>query len=81
MPTINPWTYPTDPKFDRVAYLPGRQLHALEYQVEMIDSEGNPYWKTEDISTVVPDTSVKEFLEQMRDCYEEHSCIPSNDRI
>ena len=41
MPTINPWTYPTNPKFDRVAYLPGRQLHALEYQVEMIDSEGN----------------------------------------
>jgi len=66
-----------NPKFDRVAYLPGRQLHALEYQVEMIDFEGNPYWKTEDISTVLPDTSVKQFLEQMQDYYEKHSCTKS----
>jgi len=74
MPTISPWVYPMNPKFDRVAYLPGRQLHALEYQVEMIDSKGNPYWKTEDTSTVLPDTSVKQFLEQMQDYYEKHSC-------
>jgi len=77
MPTITPWVYPMNPKFDRVAYLPGRQLHTLEYQVEMIDFEGNPYWKTEDISTVLPDTSVKQFLEQMQDYYEKHSCTKS----
>ena len=74
MPVIQPWTYPLSPKFDRVTYLPGKKLHALEYQVEMIDSEGNSYWKTEDTSTVIPETSVKDFLEQMRNCYEEHSC-------
>tara|TARA_B100000287_G_scaffold213808_1_gene201776 strand:+ start:457 stop:699 length:243 start_codon:yes stop_codon:yes gene_type:complete len=77
MSAIQPWTYPLSPEFDRVTYLPGKKLHALEYQVEMIDSEGNSYWKTEDTSTVVPETSVKEFLEQMKDCYEEHSCTKS----
>ena len=74
MPVIQPWTYPLSPEFDRVTYLPGKKLHALEYQVQMIDAQGNSYWKTEDTSTVIPETSVKDFLEQMRNCYEDHSC-------
>ena len=77
MPVIQPWTYPLSPEFDRVTYLPGKKLHALEYQVQMIDAEGNSYWKTEDTSTVIPETSVKDFLEQMRNCYEDHSCTKS----
>ena len=77
MPVIQPWTYPLSPEFDRVTYLPGKKLHALEYQVQMIDAEGNSYWKTEDTSTVIPETSVKDFLEQMKNCYEDHSCTKS----
>ena len=40
----------------------------------MIDAEGNVYWKTVDSTTLGGATSVKEFLEQMKDFYESKSC-------
>jgi hypothetical protein len=40
----------------------------------MIDAEGNVYWKTVDSTTLGGATSVKEFLEQIKDFYESKSC-------
>ena len=40
----------------------------------MIDAEGNVYWKTVDSTTIGGATSVKEFLEQIKDFYESKSC-------
>ena len=39
----------------------------------MIDAEGNVYWKTVDSTTLSGATSVKEFLEQIKDFYESKS--------
>ena len=39
----------------------------------MIDAEGNVYWKTVDSTTLGGATSVKEFLEQIKDFYESKS--------
>ena len=75
MPSIQPWLYPNNPLcVDRVTYTPTRSAHILEYQEEMIDAEGNVYWKTVDSTTFRGSTSVKEFLEQMKDFYESKSC-------
>ena len=74
MANIQPWLYPPHPSPDRVAYTPTRSAHILEYQEEMIDAEGNVYWKTVDSTTFGGSTSVKEFLEQMKDYYETKSC-------
>ena len=75
MPSIQPWLYPNNPlSVDRVTYTPTRSAHILEYQEEMIDAEGNVYWKTVDSTTLSGATSVKEFLEQIKDFYESKSC-------
>ena len=69
MPKIQPWCWPTDYTYDRVIYIPGRRAHLLEYQEELIDSEGNTYWKTTDTTSADHRSSVKEFLEQMIEYY------------
>ena len=74
MTTIQPWLYPNNPSVDRIVYIPLQSAHILEYQEEMIDAEGNVYWKTVDSTTIGGVTSVKEFLEQMKDFYESKSC-------
>ena len=74
MANIQPWLYPNNPSVDRIMYIPTRSAHILEYQEEMIDAEGNVYWKTVDSTTFGGSTSVKEFLEQMKDFYESKSC-------
>ena len=74
MTTIQPWLYPNTPSVDRIVYIPLQSAHILEYQEEMIDAEGNVYWKTVDSTTIGGATSVKEFLEQMKDFYESKSC-------
>ena len=75
MSNIQPWLYPNNPfSVDRVVYTPTLSAHILEYQEEMIDAEGNVYWKTVDSTTFGGSTSVKEFLEQMKDFYEAKSC-------
>ena len=74
MTTIQPWLYPNNPSIDRIVYIPLQSAHILEYQEEMIDAEGNVYWKTVDSTTFGGSTSVKEFLEQMKDFYESKSC-------
>ena len=66
--------YPNNPSVDRIVYIPLQSAHILEYQEEMIDAEGNVYWKTVDSTTIGGATSVKEFLEQMKDFYESKSC-------
>ena len=72
---IQPWVYPNHPFcVDRVTYTPTRSAHILEYQEEMIDAEGNVYWKTVDSTTLSGATSVKEFLAQIKDFYESKSC-------
>ena len=74
MPSIQPWLYPPNSSVDRVVYTPTLSAHILEYQEEMIDAKGNVYWKTVDSTTFGGSTSVKEFLEQMKDFYETKSC-------
>ena len=74
MTTIQPWLYPNNPSVDRIVYIPLQSDHILEYQEEMIDAEGNVYWKTVDSTTLSGATSVKEFLEQIKDFYESKSC-------
>ena len=74
MTTIQPWLYPNNPSVDRIVYIPLQSAHILEYQEEMIDAEGNVYWKTVDSTTIGGATSVKEFLEQIKDFYESKSC-------
>ena len=74
MPNIKPWCWPVNYIYDRVMYIPTRPAHILEYQEEMIDAEGNVYWKTVDSTTLSGATSVKEFLEQIKDFYESKSC-------
>ena len=74
MTTIQPWLYPNNPSVDRIVYIPLQSAHILEYQEEMIDAKGNVYWKTVDSTTIGGATSVKEFLEQMKDFYESKSC-------
>ena len=74
MTTIQPWLYPNNPSVDRIVYIPLQSAHILEYQEEMIDAEGNVYWKTVDSTTIGGTTSVKEFHEQMKDFYESKSC-------
>ena len=74
MTTIQPWLYPNNPSIDRIVYIPLQSAHILEYQEEMIDAEGNVYWKTIDSTTLSGATSVKEFLEQIKDFYESKSC-------
>ena len=74
MPSIQPWLYRNNPlSVDRVVYTPTLSAHILEYQEEMIDAEGNVYWKTVDSTTFGGPTSVKEFLEQIKDFYESKS--------
>ena len=74
MPNIKPWCWPPDYTYDRVMYIPTRPANLLEYQEEMIDAEGNVYWKTIESTTLSGATSVKEFLEQIKDFYESKSC-------
>ena len=74
MTTIQPWLYPNNPSVDRIVYIPLQSAHILEYQEEMIDAEGNVYWKTVDSTAIGGATSVKEFLEQIKDFYESKSC-------
>ena len=73
MTTIQPWLYPNNPFVDRIVYIPLQSAHILEYQEEMIDAEGNVYWKTIESTTLSGATSVKEFLEQIKDFYESKS--------
>ena len=73
MPKFQPWCWPPDYTWDRVMYIPGQRAHLLEYQEELIDSEGNPYWKTTDTTSADHRSSVKEFQEQMKDYYEQES--------
>ena len=74
MPSIQPWLYPNNPSVDRIAYIPLQSAHILQYQEEFVDAEGNVYWKTTDTTTISGAASVKEFLEQMKDYYENMSC-------
>ena len=74
MPKIKPWCWPTNYTYDRVMYIPGQRANLLEYQEQLVDSEGKSYWKTTDTTLFDHRTSVKEFLEQMKDYYENQSC-------
>ena len=74
MPNIQPWLYPPHPSTDRVAYTPTRSAHILEYQEEMIDAQGNSYWKTVDSTAIGGCSSIKDLLEEMTDFYESNSC-------
>tara|TARA_R100000995_G_C3418622_1_gene92798 strand:- start:40 stop:231 length:192 start_codon:yes stop_codon:yes gene_type:complete len=62
-------------------YIPTRPANLVEYQEELIDAEGNVYWKTTDTTTINGASSVKEFREQMKDYYETCSCQKSQDYI
>ena len=73
MPNIQPWLYPNKHSVDRIAYIPLQSAHILQYQEEFVDAEGNVYWKTIDSTTLSGATSVKEFLEQIKDFYESKS--------
>ena len=73
MPSIQPWLYPNNPSVDRIAYIPLQSAHILQYQEEFVDAEGNVYWKTTDTTTISGAASVKEFLEQMKDYYDNMS--------
>ena len=79
MANIQPWLYPPRPSADRVVYIPMQSAHVLEYQEEFVDAKGNIFWKTTDTTTINGATSVKEFLEQMKDYYETCSCLKSLD--
>ena len=79
MPSIQPWLYPNKHSVDRIAYIPLQSAHILQYQEEFVDAEGNVYWKTTDTTTISGAASVKEFLEQMKDYYENCSCQKSHD--
>ena len=46
---------------------------------QVVDAKGNIFWKTTDTTTISGATSVKEFLEQMKDYYETCSCLKSLD--
>ena len=74
MPKIRPWCWPTNYTYDRVMYIPGRRANLIEYQEQLVDSEGKSYWKTTDTTSADHRSSVKEFLEQMKDYYENQSC-------
>jgi len=74
MPKFQPWCWPTNYTYDRVMYIPGQRAHMLEYQEQLIDSEGKSYWKTTNTTLFDYRTSVKEFQEQMKDYYENCSC-------
>jgi len=74
MPKIKPWCWPTNYTYDRVMYIPGQRANLLEYQEQLVDSEGKSYWKTTDTTLFDHRTSVKEFLEEMKDYYENQSC-------
>ena len=79
MANIQPWLYPPHPSLDRIVYIPLQSAHVLEYQEEFVDAKGNIFWKTTDTTTISGATSVKEFLEQMKDYYETCSCLKSQD--
>tara|TARA_R100001594_G_scaffold107112_1_gene141686 strand:- start:377 stop:607 length:231 start_codon:yes stop_codon:yes gene_type:complete len=71
---IQPWYYPQkDAAFDRLVYHPGRQVHMVEYQHEMVDSKGNIFWKTINECLFDPGTSVKDALSEMHRVYEVNS--------
>ena len=74
MPNIKPWCWPVNYVCDRVMYIPTRPAHILEYQEEMIDAQGNSYWKTVDSTAVGGFSSVKDLLEEMTNFYESNSC-------
>ena len=73
MPNIKPWCWPPDYTYDRVMYIPTRPANLLEYQEEMIDAQGNHYWKTVDTTAASGSSSMKQFQEQMKDYYESRS--------
>ena len=73
MPNIKPWCWPVNYVCDRGMYIPTRPAHILEYQEEMIDAQGNHYWKTIDTTAASGSSSMKEFLEQMKDYYDNMS--------
>ena len=62
MPNIKPWYWPPKYTCDRVVYVPTRPANLFEYQEELIDAEGNVYWKTVDTTTASGSSSMKEFL-------------------
>ncbi len=74
MPKIKPWCWPPNYTYDRVMYIPTRPANLLEYQEEMIDAQGNHYWKTVDSTAVRSFASIKDLLEEMKDFYESKSC-------
>ena len=74
MPNIKPWYWPPKYTCDRVMYVPTRPANLLEYQEEMIGTQGNHYWKTVDTTAVGGFASIKDLLEQMKDFYESKSC-------
>ena len=74
MPNIKPWCWPVDYVCDRVMYIPTRPAHILEYQEEMIDTQGNAYWKTVASTAVGGFSSIKDLLEEMTNFYESNSC-------
>ena len=55
-------------------YIPTRPANLVEYQEELIDAEGNHYWKTVDSTAVRGFASIKDLLEEMKDFYESKSC-------
>ena len=73
MPNIKPWYWPPKYTCDRVVYVPTRPANLFEYQEEMIGIQGNSYWKTVDTTAASGSSSVKEFLEQMKDYYDNMS--------
>ena len=74
MSNIQPWLYPPHPSPDRIMYIPVQSAHVLEYQEEMIDAQGNSYWKTVDSTAIGGCSSIKDLLEEMTDFYESNSC-------
>jgi len=71
---FQPNYYPCkDAAFDRLVYHPGKRVHMVEYQTEMIGLKGEIFWKTVNECLFDPGTSVKDAWSEMHRIYEANS--------
>jgi len=71
---FQPNYYPCkDAAFDRLVYHPGKRVHMVEYQHEMVGIKGEIFWKTVNECLFDPGTSVKDAWSEMHRVYEANS--------
>ena len=71
---ITSWYYPEKhAAFDRLVYHPGKRVHMVEYQHEMVDLKGAIFWKTVNECLFDPGTSVTDAWSEMHRVYEVNS--------